>query len=415
MSALYTLGNGVRVIVDPMPSLETVALGVWAHAGSVDERDEEHGIAHLLEHMAFKGTARRTAREIAEEIESVGGYLNAATSHQRTGYYARVLKDDVALAVDILGDILRHPLFGETELAKEKEVVVQEIGEAADAPDDVVFELLQAATWNGFSLARPILGTPESVRAQTPESLRGFMARQYQPGALVVAAAGKIDAETLLPLLETQFGDMESSGKAPPRAKPNFVGGMRHDAREIEQTHFALALPGVASRHEDFFATRIFADALGGGMSSRLFQTIREERGLAYSVYAFADGYEECGLVGAYVGADEDQIVEAADLIRREIEAMAASVEQQEIDRARALLRASLMMSLESPAARIEASAGQLFTFDKLLTPQDMLERLDAVTLDDIKRCASRALSGEHAVAIVGAGDAERLSKVFAG
>lgn len=414
MSELHTLSNGVRVIVDPMPSLETVALGVWAHAGSVDERNEEHGIAHLLEHMAFKGTVRRTAREIAEEIESVGGYLNAATSHQRTGYYARVLKEDVALAVDILGDILRHPQFGDAELAREKEVVIQEIGEAADTPDDVVFEMLQAASWDGFSLARPILGTPESVRAQTPESLRGFMARQYRPAALVIAAAGKIDAETLLPLLEAQFGDMASGEKAPPRSKPDFIGGVRHDARAIEQTHFALALPGVASRHEDFFATRIFADALGGGMSSRLFQTIREERGLAYSVYAFADGYEECGLVGTYVGADEDQIVEAAKLIRREVEAMTKSTTQQEIDRARALLRASLMMSLESPAARIEASAGQIFTFEKLLTPQEMLARLDAVTIDDIKRCASRTLSGEHAVAIVGAGDANAVSAVFA-
>jgi len=414
MSELHTLSNGVRVIVDPMPSLETVALGVWAHAGSVDERDEEHGIAHLLEHMAFKGTARRTAREIAEEIESVGGYLNAATSHQRTGYYARVLKEDVALAVDILGDILRHPQFGDAELAREKEVVVQEIGEAADTPDDVVFEMLQATTWDGYSLARPILGTPESVRAQTPESLRGFMARQYRPDALVIAAAGKIDAETLLPLLEAQFGDMAGGEKTPPRSKPDFIGGVRHDARAIEQTHFALALPGVSARHEDFFATRIFADALGGGMSSRLFQTIREERGLAYSIYAFADGYEECGLVGTYVGADEDQIVEAAKLIRREIQAMAASVEQQEIDRARALLRASLMMSLESPAARIEAHAGQLFTFGKLLTPQEMLALLDAVTIDDIKRCASRALTGGRAVAIVGAGDAKAVSAVFA-
>ena len=316
--------------------------------------------------------------------------------------------------MDILGDILRHPQFGEAELAREKEVVVQEIGEAADTPDDVVFEMLQAAAWDGFSLARPILGTPESVRAQTADSLRGFMARLYRPDALVIAAAGKIDAETLLPLLEAQFGDMEVGEKAPPRSKPDFIGGVRHDTRDIEQTHFALALPGVSSRHDDFFATRIFADALGGGMSSRLFQTIREERGLAYSVYAFADGYEECGLVGTYVGADEDQIVEAAKLIRREIEAMTTSTTQQEIDRARALLRASLMMSLESPAARIEAGAGQLFTFGKLLTPQEMLARLDAVTIDDIKSCAARALSGGHAVAIVGAGDADKVAGVFA-
>ncbi|MEM9616869.1 MAG: pitrilysin family protein [Pseudomonadota bacterium] len=413
MSETHTLKNGVRIVVDPMPSLETAALGVWAHAGSVDERVEEHGIAHLLEHMAFKGTVRRTAREIAEEIESVGGYLNAATSHQRTGYYARVLKDDVPLAIDLLGDILRHPQFSNAELAKEQEVVVQEIGEAADTPDDVVFELLQEATWDGHSLARPILGTPQSVRAQTPASLREFMARQYHPGALIVAAAGKIDAEQIIALAEAQFGDMTPASADVSRSVPSFVGGQRHYARDIEQTHFALAFPGVSARHEDFFATRVFADALGGGMSSRLFQTIREERGLAYSVYAFADGYEECGLVGTYVGAEAGQVVEAAKLIQREIEAMAHDVTQTEVDRARALLRASLMMSLESPAARIEANAGQVFTFGKTMAPHELVARLDAVTLDDIKRCACRSLEGPRSIAIVGDGEPELVEQVF--
>ena len=413
MSDLFKLKNGVQVIVDPMPSLETAALGVWAYAGSVDERDEEHGIAHLLEHMAFKGTTRRSARAIAEEIESVGGYLNAATSHQRTGYYARVLKDDVPLAFDILGDILRNPAFADDELAKEKEVVVQEIGEAADTPDDVVFELLQAATWEGNPLARPILGTPQSVRAQTPASLRSFMARQYRPDTLIVAISGNVDADLVLPRVEAQFGDMTSNEVDDARSVPAFVGGVRHDARDIEQTHLALAFPGVSSRDEDFFATRIFADALGGGMSSRLFQTIREERGLAYSVYAFADGYEQCGLVGAYLGAEEGQIVEAAKLIRHEIELMATSVTQAEIDRARALLRASLMMGMESPASRIEANAGQLFTFGKILPPDALVARLNAVTLDDIKRCARRALEGAYSIAIVGAGEPERVASEF--
>jgi predicted Zn-dependent peptidase len=415
MGEIYTLKNGVRVVIDPMPSLETAALGVWAHAGSVDECEKEHGIAHLLEHMAFKGTTRRTARQIAEEIESVGGYLNAATSHQRTGYYARVLKDDTPLALDILGDILRDPLFSEVELAKEKEVVVQEIGEAADTPDDVVFEMLQAATWDGYSLARPILGTPESVRAQTPDSLRGFMNRHYRPDALVIAIAGNVDPDQVLPLIEDQFGSMPSAGGDIVRDAPQFSGGVRHDVREIEQTHFTLAFPGVSSRHEDFFATRIYADALGGGMSSRLFQTIREERGLAYSVYAFADSYEKCGLIGTYVGAEDDQIVEAAKLIRTEMEAMTDAVTQIEIDRARALLRSSLMMGLESPATRIEAAAGQLFTFGEILPPHEIVARLDSVTLNDVKRCAARVLDGRYSVAIVGAGDMEAIQNVFCG
>lgn len=413
MVDIVKLKNGLRIVVDPMPALETAALGIWAHAGSMDERNEEHGIAHLLEHMAFKGTARRSARQIAEEIESVGGYLNAATSHQRTGYYARVLKDDVPLAFDMLGDILRQPAFGDDELTKEKEVVVQEIGEAADTPDDVVFELLQSATWEGHPLARPILGTPGSVRAQTPDSLRGFMERHYRPEAMIVAVSGKVETDQVIAHVKAQFDDMPEGEGANVRSTPSFVGGVEHDARDIEQTHLAIALPGVASGADDFFATRIFADALGGGMSSRLFQTIREERGLAYSVYAFADGYEECGLVGAYLGAEESQTVDAAKLIRQEIEAMAKSVTQIEIDRTRALLRASLMMGMEGPAARIEANAGQLFTFGEIVSPDALVARLNAVTIEDIKRCAVRALDGAFSIAIVGAGEPDRVANVF--
>ncbi len=415
MSQLHSLKNGIRIIIDPMPSLETTALGVWAQAGSVDERDEEHGIAHLLEHMAFKGTKRRSARAIAEEIENVGGYLNAATSHQRTGYYVRLLKDDIALGVDIIADILQNPAFDEGELEKEKEVVVQEIGEAADMPDDVVFELLQEATWDGDPLSRPILGTPSSVRAQNPQSLRGFMERCYRPETLIIAAAGKIDADEFLPLVESQFADFGAGDKPPQRSAPAFKGGLRHDARDIEQTHLAVALPGVSSRDEEFFATRIFADALGGGMSSRLFQKIREQRGLAYSVYAFADGYNDCGLIGAYVGADAAQILEAARLIRQEIEAMAASASQIEIDRARAMLRSSMMMSLESPAARIESASGQMMAFGRVLTPEEITERLAAVTASDVERCAARALAGGASISIVGAGDASEVATLFQG
>ena len=412
-ASVHTLSNGVRIVVDPMPGLETAALGVWAHAGSVDEREEEHGVAHLLEHMAFKGTAKRTARGIAEEIEAVGGHLNAATSHQRTGYYARVLKDDVALALDIIADILFAPAFDAGELAKEQEVVVQEIGEAADTPDDVVFDMLMARAWDGHALARPILGTPETVRAQTPHSLRGFMARCYHAEDLVVAVAGKVDGEAFLSLAERYFAALPA---APSRARsgpPVFKSGLAHDARPIEQTHLAFAFPGYAATDELAFAARIYADALGGGMSSRLFQSIREERGLAYSVYAFADAYERCGLIGAYAGAAAEQAGEIARLLRRDMEAAASGLMQEEIDRARALLRSALMMGLENPAGRIESAAGQLFTWGRLLPPDEILQRLDAVGPDEIRQCAAHALSGPCAVAMVGPGDAASVSAVF--
>ncbi|MBT8472121.1 MAG: insulinase family protein, partial [Marinicaulis sp.] len=265
MSEVHTLKNSLRVFVDPMPSLETVALGVWSHAGSVNEQEAEHGIAHLLEHMAFKGTTTRSARDIAEEIEGVGGYLNAATSHQRTGYYVRLLKDDIVLGLDILSDILLCPTIANEELEKEKEVVVQEIGEAADTPDDVVFEMLQAASWNKHPLARPILGTPDSVRAQTPSSLREFMSRWYHPENMVVAVAGNVDIEDFVRRAGDAFGDMKAREAAEPISAAEFAGGVSHDVRDIEQTHLAIALPGVSVRDEDFFATRVFADVLGGG------------------------------------------------------------------------------------------------------------------------------------------------------
>ncbi len=407
-----TLGNGVRVIADPMPGLATVALGVWARAGSMDERDEEHGAAHLLEHMAFKGTGRRTARALAEEIESVGGYLNAATSHQRTGYYARVLKDDLALGADILGDILQNPLFDEGELTKEHEVVVQEIGEAADTPDDVVFELLSEIAWAGHPLGRSILGTPASVRAQDADALRGFMGRCYRPEEMIIAAAGAVDERMLEDLVTEQFGGF-AGGRPLERTTPKFFGGMRHDARDIEQTHLALAFPGVATGDEDFFAARLLADILGGGMSSRLFQKVREERGLAYSVYAFADGFEQSGLFGAYVNAEEGQILEAAKIIRGEMEDAARALGDEEIARAKALLRSSLMMGLESPASRVEAAAGQLFTYGALLTPEEILSRIDAISRDDLYRCAARAAAGPCALAMVGPGDAAGVAALF--
>ncbi|PQA87536.1 M16 family metallopeptidase [Hyphococcus luteus] len=402
MVSLHTLPNGVRVVADPMPELKTAALGVWVRAGSVDERQGEYGIAHLLEHMAFKGTGRRSALAIAEEIEGVGGYLNAATSHQRTGYYARVLKDDLALGADILSDILANPLFDEEELAREREVVVQEIGEAADTPDDVVFEKLTEAAWGTHPLGRPILGTPDSVRAQTRDSLRGFMARCYRPDDMILAAAGGVDEGALLKLAEDWFGGFSAEGESGAREDPHFIGGLLHDKRKIEQTHLAVAFPGVPSAHEDFFATRLYADVLGGGMSSRLFQKIREERGLAYSVYAFADGFENAGLLGAYVNAEAKHIAEAATIIRDEMAATAGAMGVEEVARGKALLRSSLMLGLESPANRIEAAAGQLFTYGALMDADDILARIDAITVEDMQRCADRALKGPCAVSIVG-------------
>ncbi|MEM8987171.1 MAG: pitrilysin family protein [Pseudomonadota bacterium] len=400
------LKNGLRLVVDPMPGLESVALGVWAGAGARVERPEEHGIAHLLEHMAFKGTRRRTARAIVEEIESVGGHLNAATGYERTGYYARVLKGDVDLALDLLSDILRAPLLAEADLAREQDVVVQEIGEARDEPGDYVFDLLQSAAWGDHTLGRPILGTQESVRAQTPDSLAAFMGRHYGADNLVLAAAGAVDAEAFAKAAETVFADWPHAGHGGARVAATFQGGARSAARTSEQMHLALSFPGFGVADPLYYASRVFAEALGGGMSSRLFQTVREERGLAYSVYAYADPYADAGALGVYAGADPARAGEVPSLVIDEIRAMAERPEAAEVDRARAQLKSALLMSQESPAARAESAAGQTHVFGRVTPLPDLADRIDAVDAAAVAACAEKALSAPLALAAVGGGEA---------
>jgi len=412
---VVTLGNGVRVVADPMAGLESVAIGVWFKAGAIDENPEEHGVAHLLEHMAFKGTATRSAREIAEQIENVGGYLNAGTGYSRTGYYARVLMPDVEKALEILADILTNPVFDPAELAKEHEVVIQEIGEAADIPDDAVMEHLQSLSYGQHALGRAILGSVKSVSSHTRERLSAFMSKHYAPGDLVVAASGAIDPDRLARLSETFFGARAPVSRPARSPKPAYVGGFQHEPRDIEQTHIALAFPGAALTDADYFATRVFVEALGGGMSSRIFQAVREERGLAYSVYSFTDSYEEIGAVGAYVGTDEANAAESVQLIRREMTAMAHSPTGAEIDRARALLKSTLLMGLESPATRAEAAVGQLYAHGRLLPPGELKERLDAVTLDDVRRVAAKAVTGNPSLAVVGPANFEAIGTALGG
>lgn len=402
MSDLITLDNGVRVFVDPMPGLESAAVGVWIRAGAIDESINERGVAHLLEHMAFKGTASRTARDIAEEIESIGGYLNASTGYSRTGYYARILKNDVSKGIEILADILTNPLFDERELEKERQVVVQEIGEAADTPDDVVMEMLQAICYPGHALGRPILGTIDSVTGCSRDGLSSFMSSKYRAGDIIIAAAGAVDAQKVIADATGKFGARAAEKAKTREVKPSYAGGADHDPRDIEQTHIAMAFPGAAVRDVDYFATRIFVEALGGGMSSRIFQSVREERGLAYSVYSFTDSYDDVGAVGAYVGTDSEHAAEAVSLIRGEIAAMADGPTEKEVRRARAMLKSTLLMGLESPASRTDVAVGQLFSHGRLFTAGEIAERLDAVTLEDVRAAAQKSIEGATALAIVG-------------
>lgn len=397
-----SLASGLTVVTDAMPHLETASLGVWVGAGSRDERAGEHGISHLLEHMAFKGTTRRTARQIAEEIEAVGGDLNAATSAENTAYYARMLKNDVPLALDVLSDILSDPSFEPDELTREQNVIVQEIGATEDTPDDLVFDFLQATAFPDQPIGRSILGTPETVRSFAPADLRRYLDRHYHAPDMVVAAAGAVEHAALVDEVEKRF-----SFFAPPRAPEpegaRFRGGTRLEARDLEQVHVALAMEGVKLKDPALYSLQVFTNLLGGGMSSRLFQEAREVRGLCYTISAFHWAYSDTGLFGVYAGTDAADTAELMRVVTDEIAAAAETLTEAEVSRAKAQMKAGLLMALESSGARIEQLARQMLAFGRPVPVEEIVAKVDAVSVESA-RASGRALlaRGRPALAMLG-------------
>src|SRR3954468_7949976 len=374
------LPSGLTVVTDTMPHLETAALGVWTGVGGRDEHPNEHGISYLLEHMAFKGTATRTARQIAEEIEAVGGELNAATSVESTAYYSRVLRADVPLALDVLSDILSNPTFEPEELAREKNVIVQEIGAVEDAPDDLIFEYLQGITFPDQPVGRSILGTPETVRSFDSRKLRAYLARNYRAPDMVIAAAGAVDHKQIVDEVERRFaGFIGPEGPLPEPAK--FAGGSRIESRDLEQVHVAFALEGVAQRDPSIYSLQVFTNVLGGGMSSRLFQEVREIRGLCYSVYAFHAAYADTGVLGVYAGTDASDLPELMRVVVDEIGNAADSITEAEIVRSKAQMKAGLLMALESSGARAEQLARQMMIYGRPIPLEEIVGKVEAVTV----------------------------------
>ena len=398
------LQSGITVVTDTMPQLETAALGVWVGVGSRDERVNEHGIAHMLEHMAFKGTRRRSARQIAEEIEAVGGDLNAATGAETTAYYARVLKADVPLALDVLADILSEPAFNREELAREQNVIVQEIGAVADTPDDLVFEYLHAIAFPNQSLGRSILGTVRTVRSFNGGTLRDYLTRNYRAPDMVVAAAGAVDHAAVADNVARRFASF--IGPANPTAEPAKFGGGNHiERRDLEQVHIAMGLPGVALTDPTVYSLDTFANVLGGGMSSRLFQEAREKRGLCYSIAAFHVPYSDIGMFGLHAGTDADDTEELMRVIVGEIAGAAETVAEPEVARAKAQMKAGLLMALESSSARINRLASNIIMRGRPMPVEELVEKIDAVTVETV-RAAGRALiaRGQMATAAIGPG-----------
>ncbi len=402
MSAtLHTLANGVRVVCDPMPGLETVALSIVAGRGARHEDAARSGWSHVLEHMVFKGAGERSARDIVEVIEAEGGQINAATAYERTSFQVRMLKGGLPLGVEVLADLILRPTMAEEDLAREKAVVGQEIAEAADTPDDLVFELAQANAFKDQPLGRSILGTVETIAPATPDTMADWRAALYAPDRLVVSAAGAVEEGELLALAERAFGHLPAQEGAPEPGPATFTGGRAPVQRRLEQAHLVALLPAPGAMDEDYFALRLFAEALGGGMSSRLFQECREKRGLAYSIDAYAETYSDTGVLGIYAGCQAADAAELARVAAGEVAGLAAAIGDAELARSKAQLKAHLFMAREQPLARAEHAAGQVLLFGRPLTPAGLAAGIDAVTPAQVARLGERLLAPRRTVGAV--------------
>lgn len=396
------LSNGLTIVSDPMPGLESAALGVWVNTGTRNETRAQAGVSHMLEHMAFKGTATRSARAISEEIEAVGGVLNAYTSREQTAFHARVLKADIGLAMDLLGDILINPLFAEDEIAREKQVVLQELGQARDTPDDIIFDHLQAAIYPGQPMGWSTLGEEETVSNFAHGMLKGYMASQYRAGSMTLVASGAVRHDEIVRLAENAFAGL-NSGAAPAPVPSHYVGGDARYPEDLEQAHIAFAFPGLSNADSDYYVGQLYATALGGGMSSRLFQEAREKRGLCYSIYAFTGGFQDSGFISVYAGTGEAEAGEIAAVVAGEMEAIAGNLSEAELNRARAQLKASLLMGLERAGARTEQIAGQLFALGRIQSPAEIVAQLDAIDVAAVKRHAARVMqAGQPTITALG-------------
>ena len=405
------LNNGIHVITHHMPHLETAALGIWVKAGARDERAEENGVAHFLEHMAFKGTPRRSARAIAEEIESAGGEINAATGMETTTYYARVLKQDWALALDILADIFTSPELDEEELERERDVILQEIAAAHDQPDDLVFDLAQAASFGDHPLGRSILGTQELVGAVTRQQILDWRNRNYWGSRIVVAAAGNIDhqafaaqalikAQGFLPPIALELDQWAvrvaavlsgwEEGSGPQRETPSFLPTACTAEKPLDQAHIVMTFEAPSYRHPDIYVLQVLSNILGGGMSSRLFQEVREKRGLCYSVFSFGSAFEDAGQVGVYAATSPEHSNELLDLTSEVMLSVVKDVTEAEVARAKAQLKASLVMNLESASARADQIARQFLAFGQVPAIATLTAKIEAVTPEQVRDLAER-------------------------
>ncbi len=398
---LTTLDNGLTVATDAMPSVESASVGLWVGVGTRHEKPSENGLAHLIEHMVFKGTAKRDAATIAREIEDVGGHMNAYTSREQTAYYAKVLADDVPVAVDLIADIVQNSVFDPAELERERSVIVQEIAQVNDTPDDVIFDHFQTAAFPDQGLGRPVLGTSEVVRSVPRQSLVDYVAQSYGGDACILSVAGKVDHDRVVEMAAERFASMPSKTTKTTDAG-TYSGGEIRVERDLEQLHVILGFRGTSFSDPDFYTLQVLSMIYGGGMSSRLFQEVREKRGLAYSIYSFTSAYLDDGLLGVYAGTGADEVGEVMPVICDQLRAIPDELDESELARAKIQLKSSLLMSRESTSARCEQLANHFLIHGRAPDLAEIIENVEKVDQDAIRRVVARLLSDPPTLTAVG-------------
>lgn len=385
------LPNGVRIITEEIEHVRSAAIGLWVGAGSRDEREGYEGISHFMEHMFFKGTEHRTARVLAESLEAVGGQLNAFTTKEYTCYYAKVLDEDLDLAIDVLSDMFFHSLFDEKEIDKEKNVVIEEIKMYEDSPDELINDIFSERVWNEHPLGKPILGTEESIKSLSREKIMHFLSEHYAPDNVVIAVAGKIKHEDVVAKLSNQFGSFQRGGRRVLEGTPIGHTIEYYQQKDTEQMHIILGVPGLGQDDDDIYAMHIFNNILGGGLSSRLFQEIREQRGLAYSVYSYHSTYVDTGLFAIYAGTSPKNTKEVIECILQELkEIKDQGISADELARTKAQIKGGLYLGLEAVSSRMSRLGKTELTYNRVLSPEEVIGKLEKVTLEDVSRVIGR-------------------------
>jgi predicted Zn-dependent peptidase len=395
------LDNGLTVATERMPEIATATLGIWVGVGSRHEAPEEHGLSHLIEHMAFKGTGRRSARQIAEDIEDIGGDINAATSVEYTSYTARVLGENIDVAIDVLGDILTNSVFDEAELAREKGVILQEHAAVEDTPDDLIYDAFMETAFAGQAIGRPILGTPQTIERLDGGTIRAFMAREYTPGRMVLAAAGNVDHAQVVEYADRKFGGLRAV-EAGTVEQARYTGGERRFRRKLEQANLVLGLPGLSFKDPGYYGVHLFAHLLGGGLTSRLWHEVREERGLAYSIEAFHWPFSDTGIFGIGAATSGSSLRQLAEVTLDCAVRATRDIDEVELARARAQMKVGLLTALESPGGRIDRIARQLLAWGRLIPSEEIVTRVDRVTVDEVRRAGAALLDGAPTIAAIG-------------